>query len=730
MAEGKHQNMTITLTPTDTTDSSPPPPSKRIRKSSSSNNNNNNATTSLDSDWLYLKQRSAIRLFDWDNHHDSVTWEGSFLGDCKKFQWGSITTTTNTMLPCQSCHRSTAHHRLRSTQLALDLDNNSDSPVHVQLWNLYILIRNIRYEAWTVLQQQRLHSRRRRRKKIQCRRHDDVTFESYQSVMHPSNHIHATLDTHVRDLSKQNFTSTLLETIQTLKKEMRLLLLVVSSDPKESTSSNNNKETSFSSSSFRYFTKLVRIIMACDAVYYRLYYEYMILLLHLHHATITTTTTTNTHQSRAISSSRGCRIPHPIQYWGEMVVRSSSSSRTEDKMMTIFPFKVEPQNLTHENVLSYLHSIRMEETKLLFGNRYFWTQSNILQELYSGGPAQEDGPNNHEHYHIDEHSSAPHLFSQWRDSCRDFLCHLYAYATISNAVWEDGILPALQRRQLYTILELGAGTGFWAHYVTQQTQFHPMFQVFAYDVPTNNNNDNHNQNNHHNRNNNEYHGRTPPFFDSMQLGDGTSKGFWKNLHSDTSLSPKNTILMLCYPPPDSSMALTTVQNYVQWVEKKNKHHPKQSNHSPDKPTTPTILHIGEFRGLTGTKEFEKYMLDHYTIVERWPCQNWGTDASEVTLWEKKSTKNHRKTHKHHTNKFHNAHASSVSILNPCAGCKVRESTRRCRLLRTLNYCSAHCFQNHQHERREKFREMAVLLDEKDERLQFDLSNDRHFSSLE
>jgi hypothetical protein len=501
-------------------------------------------------------------------------------------------------------------------------------------------------------------------------------------------------------------------------------------NPNEATADNNNtNETSSASSSsiiFQSFTKLVRIIMACDAVYYRLYYEYCILCSQQAAAATARSNNNPMQHPRQTTISAG-PIPHPIQYWGEQVEFSSllsSPDMAEQQPTSNLVPLVLSTTRNKDNVLSCLHALRMEETKFIFGNRYFWTQSTIRQELYASGPVQQREQDNNQ--------QTPRLFLEWRDSCRDFLCHLYSYASIANSVWEHGILPALQTRQLFHILELGAGTGFWAQHVTQQTTTtkvgEPKFQAWAYDVASTSHSNNRNI---HHHSHNEYHGSTPPFFDSMQSGDGTSKRFWKNLRKTTTLSPKHTVLMICYPPPDSSMAIQTVQNYVQWIEKNNPKHPskQQSSRSSDKTAGTTVLHIGEFRGLTGTKEFETYMLDHFSIVERWPCQNWGTDASEVTLWEKKTT-HHSNSHYHKSNDNPRTHASSVSILNPCAGCKVRESTRRCRLLRTLTYCSAHCFQNHQHERQKQLREMAIHLDETDEQLQFDLSNDRHFSSLD
>ena len=48
--------------------------------------------------------------------------------------------------------------------------------------------------------------------------------------------------------------------------------------------------------------------------------------------------------------------------------------------------------------------------------------------------------------------------------------------------------------------------------------------------------------------------------------------------------------------------------------------------------SPVLIHIGEFKGLTGSSPFEHYLLRYFYCTDRWPCLTWGTDAAEVTVW--------------------------------------------------------------------------------------------------
>ena len=83
------------------------------------------------------------------------------------------------------------------------------------------------------------------------------------------------------------------------------------------------------------------------------------------------------------------------------------------------------ESLKFNDVLSYLHRNRTVETTRLFSK---WMKSNrakdeMLTELNK--PINDHGLSRHE-------TPAPAILSEWRDSCRDMLCNLYAYATLSS----------------------------------------------------------------------------------------------------------------------------------------------------------------------------------------------------------------------------------------------------------------------------------------------------------
>jgi hypothetical protein len=123
----------------------------------------------------------------------------------------------------------------------------------------------------------------------------------------------------------------------------------------------------------------------------------------------------------------------------------------------------------------------------------------------------------------------------------------------------------------------------------------------------------------------------------------------------TSTLTDSTALLMCYPPPQSTMAYDTLKAFQEAGGK-------------------YLIHIGEWRGLTGSNEFEELLLKDFRCVYRVPCSSWGTDASDVTIWERGSGK--------------------ASLLLPCISCGESEATRRSRLLRHAVYCNRKCYQQH------------------------------------
>lgn len=125
------------------------------------------------------------------------------------------------------------------------------------------------------------------------------------------------------------------------------------------------------------------------------------------------------------------------------------------------------------------------------------------------------------------------LLQRWRDSCRDWPCVIFAYAIPS--------LKALGRlKSLAPIVEVGAGTGYWAYALKQLA---PDVEFACYDSipPTPEKTDN------------EFHGNRAPFV-PVAPGDAFK------LMADPSNEGRT--LFLCYPPPNDGMALQCLQHFL------------------------------------------------------------------------------------------------------------------------------------------------------------------------
>ena len=171
------------------------------------------------------------------------------------------------------------------------------------------------------------------------------------------------------------------------------------------------------------------------------------------------------------------------------------------------------------------------------------------------------------------------------------------------------------------MVELGAGTGYMAKLLQDRG-----LQVQPLDVaPTGNN---------------EYHGNTPNFV-TVHRGTVQTLNFMQNA----------SVLVLCYPPPDSSMAHDALRTFL-------------------KGGGELLLHIGDFKGLTGSAKFEQLLVQRLLCTYRADCATWGTDASRVTLWTTRS---------------------GSKLLLPCVYCEKKESTHRLRLCRMLHFCSESCW---------------------------------------
>lgn len=332
--------------------------------------------------------------------------------------------------------------------------------------------------------------------------------------------------------------------------------------------------------------KIVRAIqgiMECDAIYYRLYYADLI-------------------------SEGPVVIPHPVQYFG---YRNDRIDPEDDGTPRSFEQQVD----------SSVDSKRRREVQLTFGvgsqgkatyalERLHQLRVNEGRFLFRKLKSVQDGC----------------LWRAWQDSSRDFLCHLYSYAT----------LPSTSLRRLqeilagHSVVEIGAGTGYLARLIGN---------VDALDS-------------HPGTKENEYHAATPPFTDVKAGG-------------PKSIGQRHSALILCYPPVDNEMAYESLTAFLSRV-----------SHSSQQDSAPLFVHIGEFQGLTGTPRFESLLLEKFYCIDRLPCLSWGSDAAEVTMWELRSQSG--------------VAQRPASLLVPCVRCNDRPSIRRFRNARPFSYCSMEC----------------------------------------
>ncbi|CAJ1954462.1 unnamed protein product [Cylindrotheca closterium] len=400
----------------------------------------------------------------------------------------------------------------------------------------------------------------------------------------------------------------------------------------------------------------IRIIMACDALYYRLYYQQLAgMILDSKHG----------------GADEAWYIPHPQFYFGlegltkqsKDYSRRAKGTRDKSKSVQLLHNAQELKDSSPElqtlvdhlmvgqqtksqdpanHVLEAIHRYRFKETMSLFQDRSWASAGRTLSQWKKSLSLPVYPDSKHE-------TPAPQLLMEWRDSCRDFLCHLYAYATVSSKAIRQlfHLLAQLQKEESMDlsrgIVEIGAGTGYLAEILRTQG-----IAVEAWDIqPTGISTTSGSRSGM-----NEYHGHVPSFCD-------VRKG---STFPSTSHASKSALL-LCYPPPESPMAFNTLSAYRKAGGK-------------------CLIHIGEFKGLTGDSKFEGAVRKgDMHCVARYPCLGWGTDAAYVTVWIIKGSKPKMLT--------------SASVLLPCSNLNcTKESKHRFRPLRQAVYCNQNCYDQH------------------------------------
>lgn len=363
-----------------------------------------------------------------------------------------------------------------------------------------------------------------------------------------------------------------------------------------------------------------RFIIDCDDVYHRLYY-----------------TVDLTWRSKRLSTPPP--IPKPHVYFAtftcdeaavnaEMKEYIKDSFSPEYKKVILDSFGLTDRLAPfQDNPLLSLHFSRWRESVCLFrsavpsSDRTCTTVAALKDACRSEA---SDGTPSHASMKPRGDPLLPPSVRAWNDAGRTWACHLYAYATPTP--------EALDVLASYSpLLELGAGTGYWAYALRKR---HPNVSLSAYDKsPPACGKDS---------KVNSYHGRANAWTTVLKGGVETV-----NRH------PRAT-LFLCYPPPDSDMALQALRQY-------------KGNY---------VLYCGEYRGDTGTKSFEQLLEQTFTCVRRAVLPNWVDTCYSLTVWQR-----------------YDKDKPAGSNAHPlcCASCRdLRTNMHRCRISCSFSVCSESC----------------------------------------
>lgn len=274
------------------------------------------------------------------------------------------------------------------------------------------------------------------------------------------------------------------------------------------------------------------------------------------------------------------------------------------------------------------------------------------------------------------------LLAQWRNNCRDWCCHLFAYAT-----------PTVEALEVLAshapLVEMGAGTGYWSGLLQQRG-----VDIVAYDKcppTTETQSTSSGAGRAKRKEQNAYHGQVPPF---CPLGTGGPEVLKQPDMQSRSL-------FLCYPPPNDEMALNCVRFF-------------QGDH---------VLHVGEWQGDTGERRFEKELESRFVLEREVVLPNWGNSAYHLTVWRRKASKNAKEV----KTKLLACFSCGQSVQDVADnGDYEAEPLRRCVLCKTNVYCSVVCAERDRKAHAAEHAKRLVFLEDEDA---LDFDNDAHYRPL-
>ena len=266
------------------------------------------------------------------------------------------------------------------------------------------------------------------------------------------------------------------------------------------------------------------------------------------------------------------------------------------------------------------------------------------------------------------------LEQQWRDCCRVWICHLYAYAVPhETSLAALGQLPG-------QLVEVGAGTGYWGDLLMKRP--HQATAIHLYDShPLSTTPQPEESKNARKKEasvaHNEYHGRALAFT-AVRRGGCTDL----KILTSPQASLESTLL-LCYPPPACRMALDCLESFG----------------------GQRVVLIGEWRGDTATPDFENILCRDFILERAIGLPNWSNTSYCLSIWLRRKIPLKRgETSLLGDGSDPELLSGPTSLLDIllrgtlpfwCSGCgKQKNNLRRCICCAQVSYCSTACCTAH------------------------------------